>query len=105
MGLDLRTFWDIVSAEAAAKGLTVKAVCQSLHQQHFTMISDGKVVTQTGEAGGTVEFSFPTGLDSASIAILASRVLEWIETQADQVNSRGPRRITRLRSTFNRARL
>lgn len=105
MGLDLRTFWDIVKSEADAKRLTMKAVCQSLHRRHFEIISDGKVVTQTGEAGGSVEFSFPPGLDAATIAILASRALEWIDSQPDPDNPRGPRRISRLRVCFNRARL
>lgn len=105
MGMDFRTFWDICSAESEATGLSMKALCQSLHRKHFEIVRDGLVVTQTGEAGGTMELSFPPGISAAGIALLASRALEWIDAQPNPDKPRAPRRITRLRATFNRARL
>lgn len=105
MGMDLRTFWDICSAEADATGLTIKALCHSLHRKHFEILRDGTVITQIGEAGGTTELNFAPGITASAIATLASRALEWIDAQPNPDKPRAPRRITRLRATFNRARL
>lgn len=106
MGLSLRDFWRIVKSEADAKRLTIRSICQSLHRRHFEVLSDGKVVTQTGEAGGSVEFSFAPGFGMDQVAKLGSKLLDWVESHPDPDNPspNGPREITRYRVTFNRAR-
>jgi hypothetical protein len=102
MGISAGTFLYAAKLSAAKKGTTVKSVLESILVGQFeTSVSNGKTLVRTSEAGGSVEFAIAEGLDAGEVAELAREALDWHSVNPDS----NPRRIRRLRATFNRASL
>jgi len=76
-----------LAGESSLPPKTIVQVLESLILQNFqTTISNGRVLIETQEAGGSVRFEVPANLSSSQIITIAEKALEWLLAQPDPNN-------------------
>lgn len=71
---------------------------------HDTGINNGTILVGTSENGGSATFQITNEFNPDTFSDLVEEAIEWLEQQPDPNNPNlSPRRIKRLRVTFNKA--
>lgn len=83
---------------AETAGMTPVEFCEAvIDKLNQNEVANGKVVIATSEAGGSVSFSLPPGMDALSTISLYQRVIDYLAN---------PQRfVRRLRVSFRKAEL
>jgi hypothetical protein len=100
--ITLSTFIQALRLKAARDGKTPKEVAEAILLGQFnSSVVNGRTVIQTSEAGGSTQFTLPSGLTPADVMELAAEVIRRNVT----ADSALPQRVHRLRVCFDRATL
>ena len=104
--LSMRTFVRAVVLKATADSITPAAVCKAIVSGNFeSSVINGRTVIETAEAGGATKFLLPAGLTPGEVMNMASRALDYIESQPNPAAPALPTEIKRLRPCFSRVTL
>lgn len=104
--ISLRVFIQAASIYAQTEGVRVLDVCRGVLASKFrAAVVNGRTVLSATDEGSGTTWSLPDGLKESDVLELAGRAVEWIESRPNPASPGLPRRITRLRVTFDRASL
>ncbi len=99
-------FLYVAKREALAQNTTPAEILMQIMRGAFRIVSAGRILVSTSEAGGTASFAIPEGAGQAEVLAIAARCYSWLEQQPDPLNpnvSAKAKRSNVLHFTFNRA--
>ncbi len=96
--------------EAVKIGKTPSDILESIFIGRFSSeLTEGKTLVSTSENGGVATFAIPGDLSPAQVSALAHETIRWLQSVPDPDHPTEaelyPRRIKRVRASFNRSQI
>jgi hypothetical protein len=101
----IRAIISSARTQAAAQGKTLTQVLRAVRDGRFSSdLINGRTVISTSEAGGSVTFNIPTGMQPLEVMTLFQEALDYCASFPDPDNPKlCSNRIMRLRVSFAKA--